>query len=170
MKAQNKFIIAVLTTLLTTAGINTASYAAPSVDGKIFPGNMCQPTNGNQAERFITHYWGIHNKNDSTAPMAVTCPIVRDNTLNDSGLEIVQVRVKNSAAGDLSCVLASFTKFSIQPSTYSAVTHQPGNQELSLKVDKSEPGGGAYALYCILPPGAKLWNYWVKEFAPTDPN
>ena len=184
MKASNKFIVA-LTALLTVAGINTASAQLDPVpppsarEGKIYPGNACQPILGSQNVHFMFHKWGIRTLEKSPNPLWVTCPIVRDNTLNDNGLwtlnstltESVLVRVFNTSEGKkLECQLVSLSKFSIDKAWDTANTVQPGNQELGLSVRKSEPGGGAYALICSLPPGAKLFNYWVREYTPTDPN
>ena len=176
MKASNKFITAIVTALLTTAGIHTVSHAAPPADGKIYSGNMCQPLYGNPPNVYSTHYWGIRNVD--TVERAVSCPVVRDNTQNKDGTwnpsassrKGVVVRVEDLDGGKLTCHLYSLTKFSINKDSDAAVTQQAGRQELYLTVKTSDPGGGSYGLLCYLPPKGAVFNYWVREYSPTDPN
>ena len=150
----------------------------PASDGKIHPGNMCQPTQGWQSDEFYTHVWGIKNRKPDSASRWVICPILRDNTLNTDGLwtlnstlsESVVVRVRNTEGNKVECQLHSLSKYSISMAIDTVSTTTWGDQELALTVRKSESGGGAYSLLCSLPYNGMVHNYWVREYSPTDPN
>ena len=144
----------------------------PVSDAKLHAGSFCQALVGAQAGRINTVSFGIENVGpfDTT----VTCPILRDNVFNTTGLgevsdpqDGVRLRVFNPGNKTLPCTLFSFDPFRSAVATHSVSASGQGDQILALDVATSS-AGGQYSIICTLPPKARIYNYWVKEFPDTN--
>lgn len=160
-----RFVPAVMALVATVWAPN-----ALSIDRKIFPGAMCRPSHGAQPADFEITEQGI--KNITSALRHVTCPIVRDNVLNNTGVSSVYVRGRRNISftnpvGPLSCSLFSHR---VNAGANGGIlsrdivaTNSEGFSELELLVDQSEPYAH-YAIRCALPRGAIVYSYRVDEF------
>jgi len=183
MKNSPKFrsiTFAVATMLIGTSADSAELVFGPLVrphDDKVHAGSFCQPLVGTQAGNLNTVSFGIDNV--GRFPTSVTCPIVRDNVLNTDGnwtsraifggAPNLSVRVFNPTGGRLPCSLFSFNSFRNAVATNTVTATTPGDQTLRLNVNNSV-AGGQYSIICTLPKGGRLYNYWVREYTPTDPN
>ena len=174
MKGSTKSLFAVLATV---AGIATASaqiFPPPDpADAKIYSGTSCRTSLGRAAADLDAYYYGVKNIS-STTTVRVMCPIVRDNTQNKNGTwsapfaSGVYVRVHNPVSGLVTrCTLYSLGTYIAPFVSGSASTNAQGDRTLFLDVNSST-AGGQYNLECHLPPQARLYNYWVNEYRPTD--
>jgi hypothetical protein len=163
---------AALTILALTAGMQPALAG----DSKVYPGSACQSWNsgaGAFASSYIvaTGFGSVMNAS-SAESNEVSCPVVRDNTLNTNGLFAdVKVYGYNSGYKDpygatlkVTCTfnvtnITAGTKFgtSSQSSSSSA-----GNFELRIPVSSTN-SGGSYDIQCFLPPGSMIYGYNVPE-------
>lgn len=132
-----------------------------SFDAKVFHGSECQPVHGNQTSDFKYYNNRIYNAGSGTR--YVTCPIVRDNTVNTSGTFGTEVYVRNVASHKLSCTLYSWSPHGVLVAANSKSTPNNGNQTLRPDVNLSK-NMGSYNLYCRLPKGASIYSYKVKEW------
>ena len=137
-----------------------------SYDVKTFHSSECQPYYGNTSGDF--NYYVNRVQNISNGYRRVTCPIVRDNTINTSGTKGVEVFVHNKVAGQtLSCTLFSHdSQGYFVASDYEATT-TVGRQALKLDVNLSKNMGN-YSLYCYMPSGTSVFSYKVKEWNTND--
>lgn len=105
---RTKVIAALATTLMSTAAISSAALAE---DGKVHPGSMCQPFVGADVQK-LNHVGGA-TSNNSTSPVEVRCPIIRDNvnTTDNGGngpSASIQVQRLSSGSGAIECELRTF--------------------------------------------------------------
>ena len=96
----------------------------------------------------------------------VSCPIVRDNTVNTNGIMTVSVYGyrDGSTATPLTCIF-KVTTASTGADYYSLsrATSLTGNVSLTIPVTSSV-SGGFYSMLCILPPRSKVYGYIVDEY------
>jgi hypothetical protein len=157
MKPMSHMFIA-----LVTVGVFLLSGLAIAQDRKIHSGNMCQPEYHSYATDLQALPNGSRN-GSTTATIHVTCPIVRDNVLNVNGTIQAFVNVQSSGGLNLSCYLGSYdpTGAFIASTSASTVSNVP----IGLNVDVGASAVlGSYALHCILPPLARIFNYDISEF------
>lgn len=158
-----KFAIATIiaSVSLTPALAQATGY---SIDGKVHAGSFCQAALGHQAGDVNT--WPGGSYNVSQDPRIVTCPILRDNTLNANGTESVAVNV-NNPGGTIKCSLYHLDALANSILINQRSTTTTGAQTLDLDLDTST-AGGYYTLLCTLPRLGRVINYMVREFGPTD--
>ena len=138
-------------------------------DAKTIPGLACQPYYGSQSGDFNHYVSGIYNA--SNGYRRVSCPIVRDNTVNTTGtwgVDNVYVYA-TKPAGSLYCYLYSYTAHGGFVAADSAGTFAVGNVTLRLDVNSSA-NMGFYAVYCNMPPNSTIRSLKWLEPLRTDFN
>lgn len=160
----------------------------PGYDAKAYPGSACQPYYGTQAHHFMTFQNGIaprllRNQSDpSPDALWVTCPIVRDNSINldgtwrwesGTGVDVFVDVPAESNPTLLSCHLFSYDMLSgnlmDSHENKNPTEFQPGRFVLGLDVDRSSNVGN-YMMSCYLPWKSTLRAYIVREYQSTDEN
>ena len=127
---------------------------------------MCQPHAG--APDIQINATSVFN-NSATTTRTVTCPFVRDNTVNDNGTSgalFVHGFRLNLNADPLKCTFfaarpedgAPAFKFSGQ-----TLAGQTGEVKLEIPITRSAPGG-PYVMLCSIPPRSRIHAYAVPEF------
>jgi hypothetical protein len=149
------------------AGLCLAAAAAGparAADNKAYPGSACQRWGNSSADVAATDGGGVLNAS-FTSSLTVSCPIVRDNTINTNGTADVWVYVyrDGSTPDTLTCIFKG-TRASDGTDFYSnsRATTQTGDVRLTIPVTSSTTPG-AYNLLCILPPRSKVHAYLVPE-------
>jgi hypothetical protein len=130
---------------------------ANAADRKILPGATCQPNKGSQVADFSYHSTDI--RNNSTADRWVTCPVVRDNTINTNGIRLARVHV--AGAG-----LYFFYFDNVKNNGtlgYWDSASRVGTGYVDLNINKSFKVT-PYAILAKLPKGGKLVGYSVEEY------
>lgn len=160
---RTKAIVALATTLMSTAAISSAALAE---DGKVYPGSMCKPFLGADAQR--VNYVSGTTGNNSTSQVEVRCPIVRDNvnTTDNGGngpRATIQVQRFVSGSGAIECELRTF-----QPDgNFGAVSNKfsfSGTGDFTFNIPfVRQFREGAYEIGCKLPPSSALERYTVIE-------
>jgi hypothetical protein len=150
--------------------------AALAIDNKVFNGAACQPlgSHGSTEEIFYGPDGTIRNTSDDFFVM-VTCPIVRDNVMDTTGLLNVSVRVfvplGTKLTPFLGCSVSARDGFGGSvgdPAKTDKFVAFPGvaNQTLEFtgdnRVSLSFPFG-QYILTCSLPPRGIIFSYLVIE-------
>lgn len=134
-------------------------------DYKIFPGIMCAPI-GARTQDFMV--WSDSIQNNGTVGLDVICPLVRDNALNVDGTAALELNIWNELYGvNFYCVAYSFDKYGVQIDFASAITGLQGKRSLKLSVANSV-AEGYYTLYCLVPPGSRIYSYKLIEYLSTD--
>lgn len=135
-------------------------------DIKVYSGIECRPLLVQGAD-FIVEPVGI--KNTGFGNLNVVCPVVRDNTKNTSGMPSAQINVWNATSGvNFHCVFYNYDLWGLITTLDSADTSLVGQRTLSFKLYTSNVGG-YYTIFCIVPPGSKIYSYQVIEELETDP-
>lgn len=130
---------------------------------KILPGSICQPSSGANVSKILYSAAGVSNSS-STAGVGVTCPLERDNYLNTTGTDFVQVYVFRSASATiaLQCILSSRDKNGAFVESQVASFNGVGAGVISLDVSKSTIGG-YYSLSCSLPQFSAVRSIYLDE-------
>ena len=150
------------------------SYFGKGKDAKIYPATMCLQSSGPANALRYSPDGSISNRN-STKPLEVNCPIMRDETAADYGLHEVRVRIGKS---DLSkCTIQAILptarrsgfKSSSRVSDTSVQRGISGERFYSMKFlylskrTQEFPKGTMYRLTCKLPPKSKIVSYYALE-------
>jgi hypothetical protein len=161
-------------TALTILALTTGMWPALAGDSKIYPGSACQAWNAGtsayaSSSIVATGSGSVMNASSITSH-EVSCPVVRDTTLNTNGTfaNVLVYGYNTGASGfKVTCtfnVTNANTGTSFSTSTQSS-SAAAGNFELSIPVTKSV-SGGYYDIQCFLPPGSKIYGYNVPEHSP----
>ncbi|MDJ0807348.1 MAG: hypothetical protein QNJ78_10990 [Gammaproteobacteria bacterium] len=142
----------------------------PEFDAKTYRATGCQ---ARPIDLVIYENGGICNPENSPSEVEVTCPIVRDNTENEDGANIVvNVGVSDSP---IECTAYSWGTHWSETEKVSDATSGWGFISIFLQLTESTPGG-SYSLSCILPPdmscvyGYKVWEWEGSDDNMTDNN
>lgn len=145
----------------------------PITDEKVVPGNACQPVLGAQAGDFNHLQQALVNV--ANGQREVTCPIVRDNTVNTNGTWNVAV-TGFGQFGTVTCTVYSIDQFGFFQDMASASVNTRF-RSFTLVLDNLFLGSldvsarqGFYTLRCSLPANARLFSYRWTEFMSTDRN
>lgn len=137
---------------------------AKAGDNKAYPGSACTAW-GTSTDIEAQLFSEVVNTSGANVNV-VTCPIVRDNTINTTGTGTAWVYVHRDAAANssLSCNLYSVNGSSgaLAFSAF-ASTNAVGNIRLNLQLNNSV-AAGPYTLRCTLPLLSKIYSYIVPEF------
>ena len=141
------------------------AHSASASDRKTFAGSACAGWGNVNAEVTASGGGGVLNASFASA-YTVSCPIVRDNTVNTNGIMTVSVYGyrDGSTATPLTCIF-KVTTASTGADYYSLsrATSLTGNVSLTIPVTSSV-SGGFYSMLCILPPRSKVYGYIVDEY------
>lgn len=150
---------------LITLSLVLLSSSVTATDQKIYSGSMCQArVHSEDVESLNRSSFGLANSSYTHA-IAVTCPIVRDNTLNTNGTRFAQVRVLNRRGGNFPCYLSSLTRDGGFIERGVDVTVGASITPVVLNVDvNSSAALGYYTISCDLPPRAYILNYLIDEY------
>ena len=124
------------------------------VDGKAYPGALCQSETNTQS--ILRNTKGIM-LNTGTDPQTWICPIVRDRESTSLRSAFIVVRDKNATAGDpnaeISCTLFSRmpTGELVDMATQVTTPGNPGIVELQYQNINSQMGDGPYYFRCTIP-------------------
>jgi hypothetical protein len=133
-------------------------------DNKAYPGSMCQRWGNSVAD--IAAADGSAVRNGSYYDVyTVSCPLVRDNTINTNGTDDAWVYVYRSsyAITPLSCsFLSDRASDGVTVYQYTASTSAVGSAKLIIKVPDSVTPG-PYSIRCALPPRSEIYSYIVPE-------
>jgi hypothetical protein len=146
---------------LVAAAVFLSSGSAMATDRKIHHGSMCQPQSISNANALGAFTEGAVNT--GTNSIVVTCPIVRDNTQNTTGTAKAFSNVRSSGGQLLSCTLVSRDKNGnfIASKFDSTTSNSPDSLDLDVNASAVL---GSYAIFCILPPSGRIFNYDIDEF------
>lgn len=154
---MNKFLT------ISSIVLSMLSFQAAAIDSKIHSGSMCQALFGSQDANLNKGAGRVINSSNAT--MWVSCPIIRDNTLNSNGINVAFIRVTRSAnAGDpIMCILdnrnSNGSQSNFQTRSFSGVGFR------SIRFDlNSSNNRGHYEFLCRLPRNSSIQNYRVDEF------
>ena len=145
---------------------STAQRPAVAADNKAYPGSMCQPFSGApdiEVDGGNSAIWNTSATNSRT----VSCPFVRDNTINFTGAAgdlWVYVNRSGVNADPLTCTFYS-TSASNGATVYqfSRNTTAVGAVRLNIPITSST-SPGPYSMLCSLPPQSVLYAYLLPEF------
>ena len=153
-----------LAVVLTTLALAVWIPPALAGDRKTFPGSACQRWGNINAEIAATDGGGVMNSSFSST-YTVSCPIVRDNTLNTNGVtefEVYGYR-DSSTTTALSCIFyVTNAEDGTTYATRSQTTSLRGDFQLTIPVTKSI-ADGFYNMLCTLPPRSKIHGYIMSE-------
>lgn len=161
LMTRTRAIVALATTLMSTAAISSAALAE---DGKVYPGSMCKPFLGTDAQK-LNYNSAVFNNTTSTVD--VRCPIVRDDvngTDNGGNGPRATIQVQRlSSGGAIECKLRTLQpngNFGAESSNLSF--SGTGDFTFNIPFVRQSPGG-AYEINCKLPPSSALEQYTVIE-------
>jgi hypothetical protein len=137
---------------LPLIAFNVSVRGQPFVDGKAYPGALCQPETNTQS--ILRNIKGVMF-NTGTEPQNWICPIVRAQSGN-IGSAIIRVRDRNATAGgpnaDVSCTLFSMTPTgTLVDSGTQGTVGDAGIVPLEYGAIKSQTGDGHYYFRCTIP-------------------
>lgn len=160
-----------LSTLGPVAGAQTIfNFPRTQYDAKVHHSSECQPVFavdqfGQFLSGWVYYEHSLENRNRPEQVTQVVCPIVRENTTNTNGTVSVEIFVTNVAGQHLSCQLYSYDMYdTLIAGSVPKSTTAGGKQPLTVEVNSSA-AKGHYSLRCMLPSGAKLHAYEVREVA-----
>ena len=156
---------------LADAGLS--HYLPQVLDKKTSPGINCHHySTGTSLAVEDLKYLSYALTNGSDYTNTVVCPIIRDNSSTEDGLEKVKVQIYNPTAGvEFECQVNSYGKYGVLVSSGSDSTTLEGTRTLKIDVPASEDPG-YYVLTCYMPPvgdyTSKIYAYEWQEYARTD--
>ena len=162
---RNSVTPAAVAAILALVIATLATGNAHAGDRKTFHGSECKPIrpNSNQAVSYST--MGIYN--GSTTNAYVICPIVRDNTLNTSGINYATLDVYQSpsTSSKLSCTLYSKKTWGATTvdSYYRRVSNSVNYRTLLTFYLDDSSKFGSYVFYCKIPPYSRISQIYFVE-------
>lgn len=153
---------------MTFVGLATVAVLAPTpakaLDGKTYPGAMCQPGELNSPSD-IDYTWEGHAKNVLPAnSLGVVCPIVRENVSSTLGINLAYVRVSKTNSTGVVCELRSRNPWSTAGYMQTQWNFEgAGIRTITFNGPANGYHTGYYVLSCHLPPGHKLLSYRIDE-------
>lgn len=134
-------------------------------DDKFYSGSHCQANNDSRTTILARNSNGIRNLS-YTSSAWVTCPVIRDNTVNTSGNDKAYVYTyqDSSTITRFFCRLQSSSTFGSvsDNATASLLLSQTGNRYLYLDLDSSYRWG-PYTLTCLIPPRSRIHSIFFGE-------
>ena len=162
-------VLVVLAGVPASGGIlnSTTTLKPPNdgIDGKRYPGLMCETTYGSNAASLSSAQGRAYN--GSAVPVSIVCPIIKDYYHSRRGLDTVEVMAYvNSTptryADRFRCWLhATNASGSVRYVDFESSPSR-GYVELTLTLSKST-NPGVYYLECKLPAYSSLVRYSVRE-------
>jgi len=142
----------------------TAIATADANDDKTITGSNCYPYIEGTSGVWVRVAAGAYNL-DQTDSVTVTCPILRDNTVNTTGLADVELQVAVSS-GSMTCTAGAYDASGFGAiKTVAKTTTSTGNSKLDwgASVNKSV-SIGTYAVDCTVPPFGQIYSLRYSEF------
>lgn len=134
-------------------------------DAKVHAGSFCRPWFGVYAS--ATDYTNGYIKNNgSQSFVVVTCPILRDNTLNSNGIADVDMYVYNSSsANQVSCTVYSrdYDASTLDWATDATSGSNLQRLDWGSAITSSDPNFGYYYITCELYSYDAIYQYLVDE-------
>jgi hypothetical protein len=155
MNTTIKTTLFVLSTAMAGSLISTQALAT---DAKTLPGAACEARFGSQTSNFNkTSRNTIWNR--SGVRRWVSCPILRDRTINADGFPDMRVYASNP---NTICRIYSRSR----TGAFHDVQARIGSFMFFNQVNVSSLRG-SYNMMCLLPPNGHLRSYIINEFVPT---
>jgi hypothetical protein len=153
---------------LPLIAFNVSVRGQPFVDGKAYPGALCQPETNTQS--ILRNIKGVMF-NTGTEPQNWICPIVRDRELSSLEGAFIVVRDKNAVEGDpnadVSCTLFSMTPTGQLVASETQRSAGTGVMRLEYGADgsviNSQPHGYYYFM-CTIPGTSEGLSSGVVEY------
>ena len=155
-RATISSIIAAFTLLASTS-------IALAADSKIHPGSMCGAYFGTDDSGMVKGLGRLLN--DTGAAKWISCPVVRDNTINTNGLSSAYIRIKRSttATNDFWCSLDSRDTIGTGRAFASNTFTGTGYTSMSFNLTSST-SRGHYEIICRVPRDSEIISYRIDEF------
>ena len=150
-------------TLLIGASLPISN--ALAIDWKITPGNLCHGRS-NSHENNITHWWDYVSVS-GTATRTLVCPTVRDYRNNGNGTYNAYIRVYAPTGKTVTCRLYSWNAYNTSSISRAGSVTGGGNRSINVDLSSSRTYGD-YTVQCSVPPGGRIYNVYIGEFAGTD--
>jgi hypothetical protein len=134
-------------------------------NAKILPGTMC-------LEQGNTTFWrpdqGNIATNTSSSQITVVCPVVRDNTLNSTGLYGLKVYCRNSSTGAAaSCLPQALDEYGkdvpASPVLMPKACSSSGTIDFGTTLNRSVPAG-SFIVKCTMPAGTSIISVRQDEY------
>ena len=149
--------------LMVFVGIGLVSWEpkALAADAKFYPGTTCIRISG--PGNLLYDLDGSIKNNDTRGTIKVNCPIIRDMTEEDRGLNHISYESNSLNLNNLgTCYLRA-----IQPtrygSGYKTVKQDETKRYSKLTLRSNFPEGVMYMFSCDIPPGQRLIGYYAYE-------
>ena len=145
-----------------TLAAMTAIATADANDDKTITGSNCYPFF--EGSSWVRVPAGAYNLNQ-TDSVSVTCPILRDNTTNTTGLADVELQVAVSS-GSMTCTAGAYDASAFGTiKTVVKTTTATGNSKLDWGAALNKSSSvGTYAIDCDVPPFGQIYSLRYSEF------
>jgi hypothetical protein len=147
-----------------TAGLVFPAYSATE---RILNGSVCDHAFAGNFGRLKSFVTGFQNNDTNPFAALVTCPLVRVNPTNLTGLTSVKIRVNDtSSTSEVNCTVYSNDKHGTNNATLSGGSGGSfvGHKEIPILGPTSGFSGGHYALSCSVPNGS-----WINSIDYVEP-
>ena len=142
----------------------TAVATADANDDKTITGSNCYPFIEGTSGVWVRVAPGAYNLSQ-TDSVTVTCPILRDNTTNTTGLADVELQVAVSS-GSMTCTAGAYDASAFGTvKTVAKTTTGTGNSKLDWGTALNKSSSvGTFAIDCTVPPFGQIYSLRYSEF------